>query len=165
MVMFGFIQFSDNKSYAICNCIKETIYRSKQNKYGFHSFLCFLPPKTTFKILIMYSAQCLCIYPFVFFVSSKTLIRLRILDKRHLFNPFMPSGIFYLLSLDRFFLYKGCLVTFYYYNTFLEISELNANSEDPYQTPLSVASDLGLHCLPMSLIWDARHTWVKKYHM
>ena len=28
------------------------------------------------------------------------------------------------------------------------------------QTPRSVASDLGLHCLPMSLLWDARHRWV-----
>ena len=27
---------------------------------------------------------------------------------------------------------------------------------DPDQTPISAASDLGLHCLPMSL-WDARH--------
>ena len=27
---------------------------------------------------------------------------------------------------------------------------LLANSEDPDQTPRSVASDLGLHCLPMS---------------
>ena len=31
------------------------------------------------------------------------------------------------------------------------MSELNANSEDPGQTLRSVASDLGLHCLPMSL--------------
>ena len=25
----------------------------------------------------------------------------------------------------------------------------------------SAASDLGLHCLPLSLLWDARHKWVK----
>ena len=30
-------------------------------------------------------------------------------------------------------------------------------SVDPDQTP-SVASDLGLHCLPKSLLWDARLT-------
>ena len=35
-------------------------------------------------------------------------------------------------------------------------SELKANSEDTDQTPRSAASDLGLHCLPMSLIKDAR---------
>ena len=42
---------------------------------------------------------------------------------------------------------------------------LNANSVDPDQTPLSAASDLGLHCLPMShlLVWDARHKWVKQW--
>ena len=39
----------------------------------------------------------------------------------------------------------------------VEISELNANSVDPDQMPRSAASDLGLHCLPMSLLWDARH--------
>ena len=36
-----------------------------------------------------------------------------------------------------------------------------ANSVDPDQTPHSAASDLGLHCLPMSPLWDARHKWVK----
>ena len=47
---------------------------------------------------------------------------------------------------------------------FVEISELNANSVDPYQTPSSVASDLGLHCLLMSLIWDDRLKWVNVEH-
>ena len=35
-----------------------------------------------------------------------------------------------------------------------------ANNEDPDQMPRSVASDLGLHCLPMSKKWDARRIWV-----
>ena len=35
-----------------------------------------------------------------------------------------------------------------------------ANSEDPDQTPHSAASDLGLHCLPMSPKWAARLIWV-----
>ena len=38
---------------------------------------------------------------------------------------------------------------------------VNANSVNPDQTPRSAASDLGLHCLPMSHLWDARHKWVK----
>ena len=38
---------------------------------------------------------------------------------------------------------------------------VNANSVDPDQMPHSVASDLGLHCLPVSHLWDARHKWVK----
>ena len=45
--------------------------------------------------------------------------------------------------------------------TFIEISELNANSVDPYQTLHSAASDQGLYCLQMSLLWDARLIWVK----
>ena len=35
-----------------------------------------------------------------------------------------------------------------------------ANSGDPDQTPHSVASDMGLYCLPMSYIKDTRHIWV-----
>ena len=38
---------------------------------------------------------------------------------------------------------------------------MQANSGDPNQTPHSVASDLGLHCLPMSHKKDARHIWVQ----
>ena len=42
----------------------------------------------------------------------------------------------------------------------MEISELNANSVDPDQTPQNAASDLGLHCLPKSLLRGARLKWV-----
>ena len=43
----------------------------------------------------------------------------------------------------------------------MEIPVSNANSIDPDQTPPSVASNLGLHCLPMSLLWGARFKWAK----
>ena len=39
---------------------------------------------------------------------------------------------------------------------------LNANSVDPDQTPSSVASDLGLHYLPMSLLWYAGFNGLKQ---
>ena len=42
---------------------------------------------------------------------------------------------------------------------------LNANSVDPDQTPRSAASDLGLHCLPMSLLLDARLKLVKMIYL
>ena len=38
---------------------------------------------------------------------------------------------------------------------------LYANIEDPDQTPRFAASDLGLHCLPLSQNWNARLIWVK----
>ena len=41
---------------------------------------------------------------------------------------------------------------------------LNANSVDPDQTSRSVASDQGLHCLLVSLLWDTRHKWIKYLH-
>ena len=37
---------------------------------------------------------------------------------------------------------------------------VNANSVDPDHTPRFVASDLGLHCLLVSHLWNARHKWV-----
>ena len=38
--------------------------------------------------------------------------------------------------------------------------ELFANSGDPYQMPHSAASDLGLHCLPITLLVVSRLQWV-----
>ena len=42
----------------------------------------------------------------------------------------------------------------------MEIPVFIANSVDPDQTPRRAASDLRLHRLPMSLIWDAKIKWV-----
>ena len=39
--------------------------------------------------------------------------------------------------------------------------ELFANSGDPDQTPPSAASDLGLHCLPVTFLGVSRLQWVK----
>ena len=39
--------------------------------------------------------------------------------------------------------------------------ELFANIEDPDQMPRSVASDLGLHCLPTTFLGVSRLQWVK----
>ena len=36
-----------------------------------------------------------------------------------------------------------------------------ANSEDSDQTPRSAASDLGLYCLPITLLGVSRLQWVK----
>ena len=43
------------------------------------------------------------------------------------------------------------------------MSELNANSVDPDQTLHSAASDLGLYCLQMSLLWDTRLKWINTH--
>ena len=71
----------------------------------------------------------------------------------------MPSALFYLNSSATSISYiRGVWLVFII--IFCRISELNANSIDPDQTPHSAASDLGLYCLPMSLLWDARFKWV-----
>ena len=68
----------------------------------------------------------------------------------------MPCGLFYLNSLDRFISYMRGVWVVLLLPCFVEISKFNANSVDPDQTPRSVASDLGLHILPISLLWDAK---------
>ena len=73
----------------------------------------------------------------------------------------MPSGFFYFNSLDGFISYIRGVWLVFIIIIFAEISELNANSVDPDQMPHSAVSDLGLHCLPMSLLWGARVIWVK----
>ena len=58
------------------------------------------------------------------------------------------------------FQFKGYLVSFLLLPCFMEIPIINANSVEPDQMPHSAASDLGLHCLPVSHLWDARVKWV-----
>ena len=41
------------------------------------------------------------------------------------------------------------------------MTKLFANSGDPDQTPCSALSDLGLHCLPITLLWVSQLQWVK----
>ena len=79
----------------------------------------------------------------------------------------MLSRLFYLSYLDKsisiirdvwlFF----CFIAMFYIHSLV----LNANSVDPDQMPHYAASDLGLHFLPVSRIWDARLKWVKKYFL
>ena len=82
------------------------------------------------------------------------------IKRRREINPFIPYEIFYLRSLDgSFFKYKGCQVTFLLTQYFLEIPVVNAKQCRPWSDATFAASDLGLHCLPMSILWDARHKW------
>ena len=43
------------------------------------------------------------------------------------------------------------------------MAKLFANSGDPDQMPRSAASDLGLHCLPITLLRVSRLQWVNAY--
>ena len=98
------------------------------------------------------------------FISSNEVCNieytLKLIHEQNWINPFMPSGLFYINSLDRSISYIRSLVDFHYHYAFLVIPVVNAYSVDPDQTPRSAASDLGLHCLYMSLWWDARLKWV-----
>ena len=69
-------------------------------------------------------------------------------------NPFIQNGLFYLNSLDQPISNIKGIWLFFIITRFqvIKIPVFNANSVDPDQTRRSAASDLGLHCLPMSLL-------------
>ena len=76
------------------------------------------------------------------------------------FNPFMPKIFSHHYQLDES-IFNFRVVGWYF--SFLLKSEkklLFANSGEPDQTPRFAASDLVLHCLPMSHEKDARLIWV-----
>ena len=73
----------------------------------------------------------------------------------------MPSGLFYLKSLNRSISNRRDVWFLLIIPCFIEMPVFNANSVHLDQMPRSAASDLGLHCLLMSLLWDARHKWVE----
>ena len=68
--------------------------------------------------------------------------------------PHLPSGPTHPYQLDESISnFRGGWCTFSFLLFRLDIPL--ANSEDPDQMSRSAASDLGLHCLPMSQKWDA----------
>ena len=74
----------------------------------------------------------------------------------------MPNGFFYLNSLDKSISSLRRVWSFFFLLLpgFIKTPINNANSIDPDQTPRPAASDLGLHYLPMSHLWNARLKWV-----
>ena len=64
----------------------------------------------------------------------------------------MPNGLLYFHSSDRCISNIRGVSLVLLLPCFIEILVFNANSVDPDQTPRSAASDLGLHCLQMSLL-------------
>ena len=73
----------------------------------------------------------------------------------------MPNELFYKHSLDRSISNIRGVWLVLILPCFIEIHVFKANSADPDQTPRSAASDLSLHCLQLSHLWDARLKWVK----
>ena len=75
----------------------------------------------------------------------------------------MVSGPFHLLTLDRTISNVRDVWSVLLLSGLIEIPIFNANSVDPDQMPHTAASDQGLHCLPMSLLWDTKHIWIKVF--
>ena len=75
-----------------------------------------------------------------------------------LLKPYMPSELFYLKSLDMPISNRKGVWLVFIITMLYKKYVFNTNSAYPDQTQRSVAFDLGLHCLSMSLLWDTRHT-------
>ena len=72
-----------------------------------------------------------------------------------LLNPHLPNGLSHSYQLNEsIFHLRGCLV--YFFSFILFRIDIPVSKQ-----PRPAASDLGLHCLPMSQKWDARLIWVK----
>ena len=84
--------------------------------------------------------MCVCVFGYIHIFLLKSLGH---------FNSFMPSGLYYLIFLDRSFSNRRCVWLFLLLPCFIEIPVFKANSVDPDQTPRSGASDPGLY-------WDTR---------
>ena len=71
-------------------------------------------------------------------------------------NPLYAGGLFHRYMLDDSIChFRGSDLFCRFYSIFLW-KILLANNVDPDQTPHYVASDLGLHCLLMTLLWVSR---------
>ena len=69
-------------------------------------------------------------------------------------NTFTSSGLFFHNYLDRSISKSRMSGSVLLLPSSIEIPTLDANSVDPDQTPRSMASDLGLHCLQRSHVWE-----------
>ena len=78
-------------------------------------------------------------------------------------KPLTSSGLFYHNSLDRSISNSRVSGYFLLLLCFIEIPVFNASIVDPDQTPRSAASDLGLHCLPFTLLGVSRLKWVQSH--
>ena len=74
----------------------------------------------------------------------------------------MLSGLFQLNSLDQVIFSLRGVWSYLLLPSFIEMPVVNVSSVDPDLMPHCAASDVGLHCLPMSHLWDARLKWVKE---
>ena len=72
----------------------------------------------------------------------------------------MSSGLFYHNSVGTVYFQKQGIWSVFIITMFIEISIYNANSVDPDQTH-SLASDLGLHYLPVTILGLSKLKWVK----
>ena len=68
----------------------------------------------------------------------------------------MPSRLFYFSALDESISIIRDVYLVFLSSCFIYIPVLNANSVDLDNTLRSAASDLDLHCLPISHLLDAR---------
>ena len=89
-------------------------------------------------------------------IQSLTRTQTNYNSRNAVINPFRPNELFYLSGLDRSIssirdIWLVLLLLLLLLSCFGVISELNANSVDPHQTPQNAASNQGLHCLPMSV--------------
>ena len=74
----------------------------------------------------------------------------------------MPCGLFYSQTLEESICHSGVsglvyVIIFFLFQGVINTHLSNENSADSDQMPHLAASDLSLHCLPITLLWDTWH--------
>ena len=76
-------------------------------------------------------------------------------------RPLYTGRLFHCYKLDEYISHFRGIGSVLLHLFWFSWKNLSANSMDPYQTPLFVASDLGLHCLSMTLLRVSGLEWIK----
>ena len=71
-------------------------------------------------------------------------------------NPLYTGGLFHCYKLDKSICHFRGVGSIFVAFLLFSMEILLANNVDPDQTPHYVASDLGLHCLPLTLLRASR---------
>ena len=98
-----------------------------------------------------------------FLSIHKILMKLWTIFADHKLYPYLHSGLFHPYKLDESIIKYRCGWCNFSFLFHSELKFLSASSVNPDQTSSLIwfASDLVLHCLSMSPLWDARYKRVK----
>ena len=96
--------------------------------------------------------------------KARQLLHLRILMWLYLFTHLCRVDSSTTALWTGLFPMAGCLVNIHFYHILQKFLYLMQTVENSIRPPRSAASDLGLHCLPLSILLHAKQKWVNVFY-